>query len=239
MRRSVKVNILAPALAVCLMLGLVGCATTRQVKEDQQSGFLGDYSMLEKGERGAANYIYIDKSANWDAYTKVWIKPLELWKSSDPEAPLGKMSDETKEMLMESFYAAFYEALSNNFQIVDHGGPDVLIVHAAMTDGKPSKPVANFVTSVYLPLKVISFGKRLITGTDIGVGVVNVEAEFLDGQTGKRVGAVMDSRAGTKAVRTKFNNTWSDVKLSFDWWAQRLDKRLTLFRKGDFGTSNL
>ena len=239
MKRSVKVNVLAPALAACLLLGVTGCKTTRQVSEDKQSGFLGDYSLLEKGERGAANYIYIDRSANWAGYTKVWIKPLELWKSDDPEAPLGKMSRETQEMVMQSFYNAFYEALTNNFQIVDHGGPDVLVVHAAMTDGRPSKPVVNFVSAVYLPLKVISFGKRLITGTDMGVGAVYVEAEFLDGQSSKRVGAVMDARAGTKAIRTKFNSTWGDVKLSFDWWAQRLDKRLMLFKQGDFGTANL
>jgi len=66
-----------------------------------------------------------------------------------------------------------------------------------------------------------------------------VEAELLDGQTGQRVAAAMDARAGTKAIRTKFNNTWSDVKLSFDWWAQRFDKRLMLIKQGDFGTANL
>jgi hypothetical protein len=239
MKPSVTVKTLAPALAACLLLGVTGCKTTRQVSEDKQSGFLGDYSMLQKGERGEANYIYVDQSANWASYTKVWIKPLELWQSDDPEAPLGKMSDESKQRLMETFYDAFYEALTNNFQIVDHGGPDVLILHGAMTDGRPSKPVANLITSVYLPLKVVSFGKRLITGTDIGVGAVYVEAELLDGQTGKRIGAVMDARAGTKALRTKFNNTWSDVKLSFDWWAQRFDKHLMLFKQGDFGTANL
>ncbi len=226
-------------MAAALLLGVAGCKTTRQVSEDKQSGFLGDYSMLEKGEKGAANYIYVDQSANWANYTKVWIKPLELWKSDDPEAPLGKMSDESKQMLLDTFYDAFYEALSNNFQIVDHGGPDVLVLHAAITDGRPSKPVINLVSSVYLPLKVISFGKRLITGTDLGVGAVYVEGECLDGQTGKRVVAAMDARAGTKALRTKFNNTWSDVKLSFDWWALRFDKRLTLFKQGDFGTANL
>ena len=84
-----------------------------------------------------ANYIYIDQTANWSKYTKIWLKPLELWKSDDPEAPLGKMSTETQQMLVDSFYAALYEALTNNFQIVDHGGPDVLVVHAAITDGGP------------------------------------------------------------------------------------------------------
>ncbi len=239
MKPSVTVKVLAPALAACLLLGVTGCQTTRQVSQDNQSGFLGDYSMLEEGERGAANYIYIEKSANWANYTKVWIKPLELWKSDDPEAPIGKMSDESRQWMLESFYNALYEALTNNFQIVDHGGPDVLIMHAAITDGRLSKPVVNFVSSAYLPLRVGSFGKRLVIGTDLGVGAVYIEAECLDGQTGKRVAAAMDARAGAKALPTRFNNTWGDVKLAFDWWAQRFDKRLTHFKQGDFGTSNL
>ena len=239
MKASTVSKFLTPLLAASLLLGAAGCKTTRQVHEDQQSGFLGDYSMLQKGVGPEANCIYISHEVDWSNYTKVWIKPLELWKSDDPEASLGKLSPETQKMLTETFYAAMYEGLTNNFQIVNHGGPDVLVLHAAMTDGRPSKPVVNAVTSIYLPLKVVSFGKRLITGTDIGVGAVVVEADFTDGQTGKRVCAVMDARAGTKAIRTKFNNSWSDVKLAFDWWAQRLDKRLTLVKKGDYGTSNL
>jgi len=230
---------LTAGLAAVLLLGVAGCKTTRRVSEDEQSGFLGDYSMLRRGEGGEANYIYIDKAANWAKYTKVWIKPLELWKADDPESPIGKMSPDTQKMLLQTFYDAMYEGLTNNFQIVDRGGPDVLVIHAAVTDGRPSKPVVNLVSSVYLPLKVISFGKRLLTGTDLGVGMVEVEAEFTDGQTGQRVCAAMDARAGTKALRTKFDSRWGDVKLAFDWWARRIDKRLMLFKQGDFGTENL
>jgi len=232
-------KILTPALAAVLLLGAAGCATTRRVSEDKQSGFLGDYSMLEKGEKGGANYIYIDQSASWAKYTKVWIKPLALWKADDPESPIGKMAPENQQMLLDSFYAAMYEALTNNFEIVDHGGPDVLVFHAALTDGRPSKPVVNAISSIYLPLKVISFGKRLITGTDLGVGLVEVEAEVTDGQTGQRIFAAMDARAGTKAIRTKFDSRWEDIKLAFDWWAKRCDQRLMLFKQGDFGTANL
>lgn len=238
MKTTTTQKVLTASLAACLLLGVTACKTTRQVSEDKQSGFLGDYSMLQKGEKGQANYIYADTNANWAKYTKVWIKPLELWKADDPESPIGKMSDESKQALMDSFYASFYEALSNNFQIVDQGGPDVLILHAALTDGRKSKPAANFVSSVYLPLKAVSSGKRLITGTDIGVGKVCVEAEALDGQTNQRVAAAMDARAGTKALRSKFNSTWGDVKLAFDWWAQRFDKRLMQFKQGNFTRTN-
>jgi hypothetical protein len=239
MRRSVTVNIVTPVLAACLLVGLTACKTTRQISEDKQSGFLGDYSMLQKGEKGQANYIYIDTNANWGKYTKIWLKPVELWKSEDPDSRINKMDEETQKMLSQEAYNALYEALTNNFQIVDQAGPDVLIVRAAITDGKKSKPVVNFITSVYLPLKVVSLGKRLITGTDIGVGYVMAEVEFLDGQTNQRVCAAMDARAGTKALRTKFNSTWGDAKLAFEWWGQRMDKRLMLFKQGDFGTGNL
>jgi len=65
------------------------------------------------------------------------------------------------------------------------------------------------------------------------------QSEFLDGQSGQRVSAAVDARAGTKALRTKFNSTCNDAKLAFEWWGQRIDKRLMLFKQGDFGTENL
>ena len=239
MQTTIKTKVLTTSLSACLLFGLVGCATTRQVRDQERSGFLGDYSMLRQGVGLEANYIYIDKSVNWAKYTKIWIKPIELWKSDDPQAPLGKLDKASQLLLVEEFYAAMYEALTNNFQIVNHGGPDVLVIHAALTDGRPSRPVLDVVTSVYLPLKLVSYGKRLITGTDIGVGLAMVEAEFLDGESGRRVAAAMDARAGTKALRSKLRSTWNDVKLAFDWWAKRTDKRLMLLRTGDFGTTNL
>src|ERR1700690_2377127 len=134
MTTSTVLKYLTPVLGAGLLLGAAGCATTRQVREDQRSGFLGDYSMLQQGVGREANYLYISREVDWSKYTKIWIKPIELWKSDDPEAPLGKMSPETHQMLVDTFHAALYEALTNHFQMVNHGGPDVLVIHAALTD---------------------------------------------------------------------------------------------------------
>jgi hypothetical protein len=224
-----------------LLLGLTGCSTTRQMRqsESDQSGFLGDYSMLQEGKGKEANYLYIDPSANWAGYTKVYIKPIELWHSDDPDSPLGKLSPDSQQMLVDLFNTALANSLAKDFQIVDQPGPGVLVIHGAITEAKKSRPVINLVSSVYLPLKVISVGKRLITGTDIAVGSIQVEAEFTDGETGKRVAAAMDARAGTKALRSKFDGTWGDVKNSFDWWAQRADARLVALKSGDMTTDTL
>ena len=81
--------------------------------------------------------------------------------------------------------------------------------------------------------------KQPVTGAGAGVRLVMVEAEFLDGQTGQRVAAVVDARAGTKALRANSNSTWGDVRRAFDWWAQRLVKRLKLLKQGVFTAESL
>jgi hypothetical protein len=224
-----------------LLLGLTSCSTTRQLSQDpsSQSGFLGDYSMLKKGAKDEANYIYINPSVNFAKFTKIWIKPIELWHSDAPDSPLGKMSLENQQLLVNYFHTALVDTLQKEFEIVDQAGPGVVVMQAAVTEAKPSKPVLNLVTSAYLPLKAVSYGKRLATGTDIAVGSVLVEANFTDGQTGERVAAVMDARVGTKAMRSKFDGTWGDVKLAFDWWAQRVALRMSLLREGDLSPDKL
>ena len=67
----------------------------------------------------------------------------------------------------------------------------------------------------------LSLVKRVIFGTGLGVGQCQIEAEFTDGGTGQIVAEAMDRRAGTKALRTKFDGTFGDVKLCMDYWSTR------------------
>jgi hypothetical protein len=219
---------MAAVLIGGLLLGATACSTTRQQTKGtvEPSGFLGDYSMMQKGLKDRANLYYMKPDVNWNQYTKIWIKPVELWDSGDPDSPMGKVSPESRQTLIDLLNTALNTALSKDFTMVDHGGADVLVVHAAITDAKKSKPVIGAVSSIYLPLKIIGLGKQTIAGTGIGVGSVTIEAEFLDGQSNERLCAVMDSRSGTEAVRSKFTGTWGDVEKSFTWWAERLNTRL-------------
>src|SRR5271166_4653359 len=64
-----------------LLFALTACSTTRQVSKDsfnEPSGFLGDYSQMQKGLPDRARLYYFNPSANWTKYTKIWIKPIEL-----------------------------------------------------------------------------------------------------------------------------------------------------------------
>jgi hypothetical protein len=215
-----------------LLLGLTGCSTTRQQTTwtPEPSGFLGDYSQMQAGLADRANLYYEAPNVDWSKYTKIYIEPIELWKSDDPDSPMGKLSTDDQQKLISLLNTELVNALSTNYTLVDDAGPDVLIIHGAITDAKKSKPVIGLVSSVYVPLKVISFAKQTLLGTGIGVGSVTIEAEFLDGQTKQRLAAVVDSRSGSMALRSKVAGTWGDVDKSFQWWAARLDQRLTELR---------
>jgi hypothetical protein len=145
---------------------------------------------------------------------------------------MGKISVENQQHLIDLLNTALNTALSTNYTMVDHGGPDVLVIHGAITDAKKSKPVIGVISAIYLPLKLVSFGKQALAGTAIGVGSVTIEAELLDGQSNERLCAVVDRRSGTTAIRSKFSGTWGDVEKSFDWWAERLNTRLTEEKAG-------
>lgn len=226
-------RLLTGVLAAGLLLGLTACRSTHQMRgEVEESGFLQDYAQLHEGKSGQAKLVYINTNANWAEYTKVYIKPFELWKSEDTNSPLGKLDKEDQQILVDYAYSSLSNALAKDFQLVDQAGPGVLVIRGAITEAKKSKPVRNLISSV-VPIGMgLSLVKRVIFGTGIGVGKCQAEIELLDGSTDVRLAAAVDRRAGTKAIRTKFNTTFGDVKLALDYWSEKLAKRLAELHAG-------
>lgn len=235
MKRTTTPLLLKAGLAVCLLLGLTACKTTRQLTKEshnQPSGFLIDYSQMGPGTNGQANLVYFRPEVNWAKYAKIWIKPIELWMSDNPKSSMKKVSPENRQKLIDLFHTTLYKTLSNKYTMVETGGPDVLIIRAAITDFMRSRPIVGAISAIYVPLKLISLGKQTLQGTAIGVGSVTIEAEFLDGKTNERLAAVLDARSGTMALRSKFTGTFGDIEKSFKWWAERIDTRLAEEKAG-------
>jgi len=224
---------LAIAAAGLLLGGLTACRTTPvEIGEKDFSGFLGDYSTLRQGEKDEANFIFMARDVDWKIYSKIQVRPVELWKSDGPQSALGNLSPQNQQMLVNFFHTALADSLRKNFQVVNYAGPDVLVIHAAVTDARKSKPVRSLISRPVSANLIQVFEQQTITGTGAGVGMVMVEAEFLDGQTGRRLAAVVDSRAGARSLRLQSGSNWGDVMLAFEWWAQKLDTRLIQLRAG-------
>ena len=236
-----RLKFLTGILAASLLLGgLTACRSTHQVRgTPDESGFLKDYSLLQPGKSDQAKLIYFAPDVDWAKYTKVCIKPITLWHSDDPDSKLGKLDKEDQQLLVDYFYTSLSNAFSKDYTIVDEVGPDTLVIHAALTEAKKSRPVSNLVSSV-VPMGIgLSLVKRVIFGTGLGVGECQAEAEFMDGGTGQILCEAVDRRAGTKALRTKFNGTFGDVRLCLDYWSQRAAFKLEQLRVNSYDKSEM
>ena len=210
---------------LALSLALAACSTTRRTRSVETSGFLGDYSQLEKGEKDQAQLVYLNPKADFSKYDAIMIDSVTLWQSSET----SELSEEDQQMLTDFFYQALHEALSKDFQVVDSPGPRVLRLRAALTEAKGARVVGNAVTSIIPQFRLLATLAGTAADSAVFVGEATAEAEITDSITGTRLLAGVDQRTGTKALRSGLK-TWSDVKTVFDYWSGRIATRLQELR---------
>ena len=215
--------------AVLLMLALViaispGCQTPMKGKTAEPSGFLGDYSKLQPGKSGQAQLVYINPKADFARYTKIMIDPISIMGSENSK--LAGLPKEDVTALLSYLDGKLREELSRDYTIVNNAGPDVMRLRVALTEAKGAKVVLNTLSSVIPITLALSTLKLAATGTHAAVGEVNAEAEILDSQTGDRLLAAMDTRAGRKVIVSGNFTKWGDVQDAFDYWAMQTRVRL-------------
>lgn len=219
--RISRALVVAIALVTAAVI-MTACATTRQSRgTGPASGFLGDYSNLRKGEKGEPQLIFIRPDVDWARYESIYIESVTIWRNEKTD----DVPEEEKQLLTDFFFHALHQQLSEDYEIVDRPGPDVLKLRAAITEAKGSKAVMNTITSVVPALRTLTTIVGMSAGTSALVGKAGIEGEITDSMSGDRLMAALDQRQGTKAVRGGVK-TWSDVKLASEFWAERLRKRL-------------
>ncbi len=200
---------------------LPGCATTRQTRSAEVSGFLRDYSMLRAGEGDEAQLVYVDASARWSNYEAVTLDSVTLWQSEET----GQLPREQAQQLTDFFYQALHDALAKDFRIAEGPAPGVLRLRAALTEAKGARVLGNAVTSLIPQARLVSTLAGAASDVQVFVGRASAEIEITDSITGQRLAAAVDQRSGTKAVRGGIAK-WSDVKLACEYWAERTRVRL-------------
>ena len=217
-------TVLTGLLWVCVC----GCATTRQARRVETSGFLKDYSMLEEGKSGEALLVYRNPEADVSAYDKVQLEPVSIWRPADSD--LGEIPEEELEQLAQHLHDAIVSKLEEDYEIVGASGPGVMRVRVAITEAAKSWIVLERISAIVPQLRLVSSLKRLATGTHSFVGKAGIEGEIIDSESGERLFAAVDRRAGANTIRGSWSS-WSDVNDAFDFWAERLRDRLREERK--------
>jgi hypothetical protein len=214
--------IMIPSCAILL----TGCASTYQA-EPEQSGFLGDYSLLRKGVEGEASFVYRkydNDHAKWSSYKQILLEPVQIWKGKNTE-----LNKEDAEYLAKIAWSRLDEELRKDYTMAGDTGVGVLRIQVAITEAGATVPVVDLITTLYPGTRLISEGKRWATGTESFVGTASVEVKVTDSQSGEVLGAAVDRRGGGKYL-TKGFQKWTDVEEAFTYWAKQLRWRLCFER---------
>lgn len=214
------------ALAVVL-IGVAGCATTQQANTVMKTGFLDDYSILQKGEKGEALLRYRNPTAEWKKYNKVMIDPVQVWMGKSSR--FHNLPREEIFRLSELLFGKLRDGLLADYQIVLEPGPDVMRISVALTEAEASDVTLDTISSILPTGYVVSGTKSLTTGTATFIGTASAEVKITDAQHGTLLAAAVDRRGGAKSL-SGVTSEWNDVEESFEYWASMLRYRLCLWR---------
>jgi Protein of unknown function (DUF3313) len=205
-------------------LALASCATTDEgsAKDIKFSGFLGDYSDLKKGTGGQPDYVYVMPGINLAPYTRIMIDPPQAWVTS---AQREKLGEKDLSYLLTSLDKAYRDALGAKWELVDRPAADVIRIRLAIDNAHGDIGVLTPFSRILPWGLVAEEGVKVTTGSYLNDGSITAEEEILDGGTGKRLAAAVDSRTGGNSVTNVFSN-WGDVKDACSYWANKNVQRL-------------
>ena len=205
-------------LAMAAILTLGACAKSQQGRNTQPTGFLGDYSMLQKGGDDEALLIYRKQGIPLNKYYKVIIDPVVVW--MDPDSDLADLDAATRQHLANRLHYYMRKELSTVMTVVDHPSVGTIRFQMALTDAESSNPLRDAVSTV-LPFGIaMSAASQVLTGKPTNVGGASIEIKVSDAMTGEIIGAAADKRVGGKSLDLDTIDKWADVDEIMKYWAK-------------------
>ncbi len=197
-------------LTFLVIVAVGACAT---VDEPEQTGFLSDYSKLERDTDGQWRY----SGPKTGEFSKFYIEPVAILfeQKEDPE-----FSPDELEELKTHLVVRLTERLTEDdgYEVVSGPGPGVASFRMGITDVDGSIAALNL--SVY----------TRVTGA--GLGGIAAEGELIDSMTGEQLAAAIrwgsGSRImgrGTQVLKGEVSKL-ADAKGVFDRWAKDMRKRI-------------
>lgn len=210
--------------AILAVLLVTGCAATKQGSEVKKSGFLGDYSMLDKGAEGQALMRYENPKAQWNQYNKVMVDAVSVWTS--PDSDLANIPAAERQKLANRFQVLLATELAKQYAVVGTPGPNTLRIQAAITDADSSNPALNTVSTIMPVGLALSAVTEAATGKASFTGAASGEIKISDAATGDVLAAAVDTRFAGKRLSTDMMDKWSDAEEILTFWSKQLAYQL-------------
>ena len=213
-------EILKKAFCLLVIAALCACAgpKTERAQRIDVYGYLGDYTMFQKGAPGRALYVYRKPDVDFSDYEKVLLDPVIFyWKHTNR---LGEVPEDAQ-ILTDKLNRLLRKELSEYYQMVSAPGKNTMRMTVALTDVKK--------TSTYLGAGYLALASKKLSETALDtpalVGEASVEIKITDAASGEMLAAVVDRRLGSGKIE-KSVSSWEDVYNIFDFWADMMGYRL-------------
>ena len=224
-----RATLLSVIVSLSLVLLLSACAASRQPRgTPEESGFLGDYSELQKGKGDQMALVYIAPGTDWNSYNAVIFESVTLWPG--PEGHLKDLSPEDQKMLADRLYLAVHDSLAKVTTITTTPGPGVARLRVALTEAKANRVLVNAVATIVPQIRAVSTILGLAANTSLTVGEATIEGDVTDSLTTERLAAFVDERIGQRSLRGL--GTWSQVDAAFNHWGEQFANRFVALREG-------
>ncbi len=196
-----------PMLALVISIFSMAAAAEELI----YSGFMSDYSRLEKVTDGTVDYRYLAPDA-YDRlikYNAVMIDQPEIFIAVD--SPYRGVKPKHLNALAESLRAGLSASVGDDIYVIDRPGEHVLYLTTAITNLKLNKRKKK--AYQYLPVALVVGGIAGAASSEIAkkadfAGLV-FELEAFDSVTGERIVAIIDSLAPDPDAEEP--ETWEDV----------------------------
>lgn len=208
------------------MFALVVTSACRRTEPDEHlrsNGFLADYSMLQPGEEGQMQQLYINPNLGLDQYSRILIEPVTVWRS--PDSPLEDLDVGDLDELADYALYAFHKQLHHDFQLVQSPGANTMALRVAVTEASEAPIVLATASSRIPRLHIMTPTRALSDDASLFLSEASIEIELVDTLTGERIAAAVDRRAGQTVFRGE-HGEWVLVDSAFVFWAERLKTRL-------------
>ncbi|MHC4587167.1 MAG: DUF3313 domain-containing protein [Planctomycetota bacterium] len=195
-------------VSIGIMAVMCGCDGGGSVK----TGFLTDYSQLRKESNTTLRNINKRALAR---YSNFIVDPVEVHFHRGSKAvehrTEGKLTKRQMTDLTNYMHARIVKAVQQSGnRIAYQPAAGVARIRVALTDIDRSTAASLMPTA------------KLVGA---GIGGASMEAEIIDSMTGEQVGAVVESKKGSKMPFANLGE-WDAAKQVMDDWAKRLQERL-------------
>lgn len=185
-----------------------GC-TSHTPNQTQYSGFLSDYTALEKTTTPSGNTVLrkVDPNFKVTNYTGLIYQPVSFYPQPKPTE---QISAQTLQQLLGHTNQTLSSAMSKRLPLVPHAGPHTLVFRGAIT-GVSTSTEGLHVYEV-IPVALLVAGTMAATGHRDQNTELFLEAEFIDSATGKPVLSVVRKGFGAVLDNDKQQVTLDDLK---------------------------